>query len=385
MRALTHSVWLRRGVTVALAVVLLVLLPVAAWGDTVYVVQPGDSLSAIAAQYKTTVAAIAQANGISNVNLIYAGQRLTIPTSAGGPATTAPASPSVSTAGKLDGTSRIAVMSAFTPEMQLLLGQCAGSRAYVVNGRTFTTCSLNGAPVVMFLSGVSMVNAAMTSQLALDKFNITRIVFSGIAGGVNPNLQVGDVTVPAQWSQYQENRFARDQHNGNYQLPPDYKKEFGNFGMMHPQRVQVTRAGLEKPDAAESIAWFQVDPAMLDVARQVAGQVQLSRCTPTNVCLGHDPKVTVGGNGVSGPTFVDNAEYREYAWNNWQADALDMESAAVAHVAYANGVPFIVFRSLSDLAGGGPGENEIGTFFRLASDNSAKVLLAFLEAWQARS
>jgi adenosylhomocysteine nucleosidase len=56
-----------------------------------------------------------------------------------------------------------------------------------------------------------------------------------------------------------------------------------------------------------------------------------------------------------------------------------MESAAVAHVAYANGVPFIAFRSLSDLAGGGPGENEMGTFFQLASDNSAAFVREFLK------
>jgi adenosylhomocysteine nucleosidase len=57
-----------------------------------------------------------------------------------------------------------------------------------------------------------------------------------------------------------------------------------------------------------------------------------------------------------------------------------MESAAVAHVAYANQTPFIAFRSLSDLAGGGEGENEIGTFFQLASNNSAAVVKAFLRA-----
>jgi adenosylhomocysteine nucleosidase len=87
----------------------------------------------------------------------------------------------------------------------------------------------------------------------------------------------------------------------------------------------------------------------------------------------------LGGNGVSGPTFVDNASYREWVWNTFQADALDMESAAVAHVAYVNAVPFIAFRSLSDLAGGGPGQNEISTFFQLAADNSAKIVIAFLE------
>jgi adenosylhomocysteine nucleosidase len=119
---------------------------------------------------------------------------------------------------------------------------------------------------------------------------------------------------------------------------------------------------------------------MLAVAQQAVADVDLDQCTPAGVCLSEDPIVDVAGNGVSGPTFVDNAEYRDYAWSNWQADALDMESAAVAHVATVNNVPFIIFRSLSDLAGGGPGENEIGVFFGLAAGNSAKVMLAFLNA-----
>jgi adenosylhomocysteine nucleosidase len=92
--------------------------------------------------------------------------------------------------------------------------------------------------------------------------------------------------------------------------------------------------------------------------------------------------VVLGGNGVSGQAFVDNAAFREYAYRTFEANVLDMETAAMAHVAYANGVPFIAFRSLSDLAGGGEGENEMGTFFKIAADNSARVLLAFLAAWK---
>jgi adenosylhomocysteine nucleosidase len=59
-----------------------------------------------------------------------------------------------------------------------------------------------------------------------------------------------------------------------------------------------------------------------------------------------------------------------------------MESAACAVGAYSNGVPFIAFRSLSDLAGGGEGVNEMPIFMKIAADNSARVLLAFLDAWK---
>ena len=93
------------------------------------------------------------------------------------------------------------------------------------------------------------------------------------------------------------------------------------------------------------------------------------------------PAGNSGGNGVSGQAFMDNKAFREYTFKTFEANVLDMETAAMAHVAYANSVPFIAFRSLSDLAGGGEGENEMGTFFKIAADNSAKVLLAFLSAW----
>ena len=87
-------------------------------------------------------------------------------------------------------------------------------------------------------------------------------------------------------------------------------------------------------------------------------------------------------NGVSGPLFVDNAALRDYIFKTFEANVLDMETAATAHVAHSNNVPYIAFRSLSDLAGGGDGENEIETFFQIAADNSARVLLAFFGAWK---
>lgn len=78
----------RFGRTARIAVILcgLVLMgmavPVYAQG-TVHVVQPGETLYSIAARYGTTVQTIAQANGLSNLNLVYVGQRLVIPSGSG--------------------------------------------------------------------------------------------------------------------------------------------------------------------------------------------------------------------------------------------------------------------------------------------------------------
>jgi adenosylhomocysteine nucleosidase len=294
---------------------------------------------------------------------------------------TAPATASAVTADavRLDAIPRVAVISAFQPELTLLLARVDQPRKHRVNGVDFTTGTLQGKPVVLFLSGISMTNAAMTTQLALDRFRVTHLVVSGIAGGVNPGLHVGDVTVAQRWGQYMEYLAAREVAPGRYQAPPWMKDAtMPAFGFFHPRPVEVRTAGRTE---IERRFWFDADPALLAVARQVEN-LALERCDPDRKCLSRAPRVVVGGNGVSGPAFVDNAAFREYTFRTFEANVLDMETAAMAHVAYANGVPFIAFRSLSDLAGGGEGENEMGTFFRIAADNSARVLLAFLAAWK---
>jgi adenosylhomocysteine nucleosidase len=274
----------------------------------------------------------------------------------------------------LDRTPRTAVMSAFEPEWTALKAMLSGREDHVVNGTVFATGTIEHQPVVLFLSGISMVNAAMSTQVVLDRFTIKRIVFSGIAGGVNPDLEIGDVVVPDEWSQYLEAVFARE-NAGSYTLPGYAQKTLTNFGMIFPQPVQIATGGHEP----EKRLWFPVDTQLLAIARTAAGTVVLKDCTPAHKCLLHKPKIVIGGHGVSGQAFVDNAAFREYVHKTFDASVLDMESASAAHVAYANKTPFIAFRSLSDLAGGGSGANEMGTFFQLASDNSAAFVREFLK------
>jgi adenosylhomocysteine nucleosidase len=276
---------------------------------------------------------------------------------------------------RLDTSERILLLSAFEPELVSLLKNVHITDQYVINGRTFTTGELTGKPVVLALSGISMVNAAMTTQTALDHFTIKTILFSGIAGGVSPNLNIGDVVVPDRWAQYQEQVAARQSEQG--WDTGQFRSEYGNYGMLFPQPVRVTHNGGQS-DKEEILFWFPVSADLLETARLAAGGVRLEQCNLLRVCLDRLPVVVIGGNGVSGSTFVDNAEYRQWIWENFEASAVDMESAAVAHVAYSNGIPFIAFRSLSDLAGGGPNANELPVFFQLAANNAARVVLAFL-------
>ncbi len=277
----------------------------------------------------------------------------------------------------LDTVPRTVVMSAYTPELELLKGELTDRATHTVNGLEFSTGRLQGQDVVMFLSGVSIVNATMTAQLALERFNVERIIFSGIAGGVDPSLRIGAVAIPDRWGQYLEAVFAREgEQEGEWVgLPPFFEYPYRNFGMMHPRSVRVSRAD---SDGLEARFWFPVDEDLLALAREAVSGVALERCG-RGLCLEHQPAIIVGGSGVSGGAFVDNADFREYVFDTFQAQVLDMESAAVAHVAYANDVPFIAVRSVADLAGGGPGENEVAVFFGLAADNAATIVKALLE------
>jgi adenosylhomocysteine nucleosidase len=283
---------------------------------------------------------------------------------------------------KLDRTPRTVVMTAFSPEWDSLVHLVDRPRAHHINGLTLLTGTMAGRPVLLMQSGVSMVNAAMNTQLAIDRFTVKRIVFSGIAGGIDPSLSIGDVVVPDDWAQYLEVSFARKTAKGwvtpeavDAGAPP-------NYGMMFPRGVRMGNAA----DPVRRHYTFAVDPTLLALARQVATRVTLRRCVEGEqaaaapACLVHTPKIVVGGTGVSAGVFADNAEFRDYLSVAWKANVLDMESAAVAQVGYANQVPTIVFRSLSDLAGGDAGENQMNTFMTLAAINSADVVRAFVAA-----
>lgn len=275
-----------------------------------------------------------------------------------------------------DNVPRIAVMSAYAPEMTILRKELSDAAVHSVNGVDFTTGTLEKRKVILFLTGISVVNAAMTAQLVLDNFNVKKLVFSGIAGGVDPALNIGDVIIADRWGQYLEMLFAR-KVEGEWQKPALFEYPFANFGMMFPRSVAVQRASADEP---ETRFWFQVDDTLLASARRAVTDIELNRCTADNTCLKQAPKVVVGGSGVSGGAFIDNATFREYTFKTFGARVLDMESAAVAHVAWASQVPFIAVRSLSDLAGGSADKNHLETFFRLAAGNAAVVVKALLRA-----
>lgn len=272
----------------------------------------------------------------------------------------------------IDDTPRIAVLGAMASELTALRKDLAQAAEHTVAGAAFTTGVLAGKAVVLVRCGVSMVNAAMVAQRTLDLFNVSHLMVSGCAGGVDPELKVGDVFVASQWGHYLDVVMGREGPSG-FEPASGIPSGYGNFGMIFPKAAVVTG-----PDGeTERRFWFPVAPAMLAAARKLAVTVVLSKGAGA-AQLDKTPRVVAGGNGVSGSAFVNNTELRDYVFATFEAGVLDCESAAVAQVAWCNGKPFVAVRGLSSLAGAGDGDKLYTAFNQLASDNAALVTMGIL-------
>jgi adenosylhomocysteine nucleosidase len=270
---------------------------------------------------------------------------------------------------------RIAIVAAFPGEMESILEAIEGEeieRTEIINGVEFHLGTVYGKPAVFFITGVSTVNAGMTTQLALAEFEIETLVFSGIAGGINPVLEKGDVVVPAQWAYHAEGSYF----NEDPENPGEYLKNYQSgteevhFEMFFPDAVRARRKGMTEPTEKP---YFHADRDLLMLAGEIAVEMELFAAS------GEPAEIEVGGTGVAGPVFMDNADYRKFVYERWNADSLDMESTAIAHVCWANDVPFLIVRCLSDLAGGQAGKNEIAEYGDLAMENAARFVDVLLQ------
>lgn len=274
---------------------------------------------------------------------------------------------------------RIAVATAYGPELAALLPLLEDPTEYELNGVSFWTGNLGSQPVVLFKTGVSVVNATMNTQLLLDHFNVSHILVSGVAGGLDPDLSIGDVTVPDRWAKFDEATYLRETAPGTYTAPPGLEPVVPPYSFIGTRGARIANAS--DPAPAPRL-WFEADPGLVAIAKDAAAHVSLEQCDSNGLCLPEVPEVVTGGSGVTGSIFMDNRDFREYLHSAFGADVVEMETAAIAMVSYANGVPYIAFRSLSDLAGGGQAnENEIRAFERLAARNSAAFVLAYLETY----
>lgn len=273
-----------------------------------------------------------------------------------------------------------ALCGAYEPELAALkkefgVSAATGWTRSMVNGLEFWRGKVGTKDVIICRTGVSMVNAGYQLQLALDHFPITHVLFAGVAGGTDPSLEVGDVVIPEAWANHGEAAYLNEDGRGGYVFPDYLSRGRDNFGMIFPTGTEVTRANdSDHPgEKSERVELFPADAELLAAARRAVPK--LSPMTKS----GRTVNVAVGGNGVSATVFLDNARYREWLFRIWRARCTDMESAALAQVAYANRKPVLIIRGLSDLAGGQHGKNPIDANEMQVSEIAIRVLHGVLD------
>lgn len=288
-----------------------------------------------------------------------------------------------------------AIVSAYSPEIKAINSAFSQrddisiTEELTIKGVKYQIGTFKDEPIVIFTTGISVPNAAMTMQMALDYFPIDKVVMMGIAGAINPDFEPGDIAIPARWYFHDESVYVNPDPNneGEYLLPNYYEQALGrykarektdpnapkykNFGMMHPEEMSVVKQGWHVP---KQMPYFSVTPQLLTLAQKAIETIDTIKMPS-----GKPIDIKIGGNGVTGSVFADNADYRVWLREVFNAEVTEMESAAVGQVCFVNEVDWIIVRSVSDLAGGQQGKNEENVFDAIASGTGTKLMIGLME------
>ncbi len=261
----------------------------------------------------------------------------------------APVKPVAASTGKLQNPSPVtAVLGAFAEEVNILKAQVQQKKLRTIQGIQFVQGILNGRRVVIAQTGIGKVNAAITTTLMLDHFNPQQVIFTGIAGGVNPDLSPGDIVI------------------GTLVAYHDYGTITPDSMLIRPTRNPSTM--IENP------IYFRSDSNLVLIAGQVAANVKLENITHLNRSL--KPTI-IQGTIITGDVFVSSATATKELRKKTNADATEMEGASVAQACWQQKVPYIIIRSLSDNAGDNA-YDDVKKFYEVAARNSAGLVVAML-------
>ena len=213
-----------------------------------------------------------------------------------------------------------AILSALPEEQAGLLAQLEGARRHTVASRDFWLGRLQGRPVVLALSRIGKVSASLTASVLIGHLGVSRIVFTGVAGGLAPGVRVGDVVV------------AQDFIQHDLDASPLFP------------RYEVPLYGRAR---------FACEPALTSLLSTAARQALGSASTAT-MGLPAGAKVH-SGLIASGDCFVSSAEASRALQSalrsaGHEALAVEMEGAAVAQVCADYDIPFAAMRTISDRA-----------------------------------
>lgn len=227
---------------------------------------------------------------------------------------------------------KLGIIGAMAIEVAALKEKMTDCTIGVHAGMEFCAGKLEGLDVVVVQCGVGKVNAAMCTQILCTAYGVTHLVNTGIAGSLNPKLDIGDLVV------------SRD-------------------AMYHDFDCNAFGYPAGKVPGMDVVA-FPASEEMIRLAREAA------EC----VLPGH---VTIG-RVASGDQFVCSKPQKEQIIATTQALCTEMEGAAIAQTAYRNQVPFVILRAISDKADDSA-DMDYPTFENQAAQRCAAVTTCMAE------
>lgn len=224
----------------------------------------------------------------------------------------------------------IAIMGAMTEEIEPLLEFFKEYKTIEFANNTYYTTTYKGEDIVIAYSKIGKVNAALTATVLCQKFGAQKLLFSGVAGAISSELQIGDLMYATQTCQHD---------------------------------LDITAFGHPFGFVPEGAVFVKSDEKLQNIASKVASSLGLK---------------LQAGTIATGDQFVASNERKEWIAKTFQADALEMEGASVAVVCDALGVPFFILRAISDSADMDAGF-DFDAFLKSSSKVSADFIVKMLD------
>ncbi len=241
----------------------------------------------------------------------------------------------------------VGIVCAIPQEFQHLERELVAEARESCAGRTFARGRLEGREVVLVEAGIGKVNAALVTTLLIARFGCDPVVLSGVAGGLDPNLHIGDLVIAERAIQH-------------------------DAGVIEQERLQVYQAGHVPFFNPTEQLGFTVPEALL---ARVRARLQGFTLPPLPRRAGgaDRPPALVFGTILTGDQYLHCEATRERLFRELGGQAVEMEGAALAQVAEAFGVGWLVIRALSDLAGR-DARFDFAAFVDQVAQSSARVL-----------
>jgi len=197
---------------------------------------------------------------------------------------------------------KIAIMGAMPEEVAPILEKIGEYKTTEYAGNKYYEATYRGVELVIAYSKIGKVFSTLTATTMIEHFGCGMLLFSGVAGGINPKLNIGDLIVATKLSQHD---------------------------------LDITAFGHPMGYVPEGSVFVETDKDLLALSKEVASE------------LGKD---VIEGIIATGDQFVHDEKVKENIVKHFNADALEMEGGSVAVVCNALNVPFFILRAISDTA-----------------------------------